>query len=60
MKIAANTKGILKFLGWLILSVMIWCLAFVEINALYPDWDEETGRRMGIFIRGILIASWGL
>jgi hypothetical protein len=60
MKITINKTKVVKFLALLFVSVIIWRWSFVEVNALYPDWDDQTGNMLGFYIRRILIVSWSL
>jgi hypothetical protein len=60
MKITTNKAKTIKFLALLLVSVIIWHWSFAEVNALYPDWDDQTGDMLGFCIRGILIVSWSL
>jgi hypothetical protein len=53
-------KTIVQYLGWILVSVVIWHWALVEVNALYPDWDENRGKVLGFLIRLILVFSWTL
>ncbi len=51
---------VMQYLGWILVSVLIWQWALVEVNALYPDWDENRGKVLGLLIRSVLIFSWSL
>ena len=53
-------KILLEYLGWISVSVVIWCWAFVEVNALYPDWNDKRGEMLGRLIRAVVILSWSL
>jgi len=60
MKITTRQAKVAKFLALLFVSVIIWHWSFVEVNALYPDWDDQTGNMLGFCIRAILIVSWSI
>jgi hypothetical protein len=55
-----NRKTAVEYLGWVFVSLMIWRWALVEVEALYPDWDENTGKMLGLLIRSVLVLSWSL
>jgi hypothetical protein len=51
-------RPVLVWLAWVALSWFVWCAGVVEVNGLYPDWDEDLGRIFGLLIHGTLIFAW--
>ena len=53
-------RPVLVWLAWVALSWFVWFAGVVEVNGLYPDWDDELGRIFGLFIHGALIVAWSV
>jgi hypothetical protein len=47
-----------EYFIWVAATLIVWRLAFVEVNALYPDWDEARARTLGLLIYGTCIVAW--
>ena len=53
-------RAVLIWLAWVALSLFAWVAGVVEVNGIYPDWDDRAGRIFGLFIHGALIFAWSI
>ena len=52
-------KITIEYIIFVVISIWMWRWAFIEVNDVFPDWDENTGRILGyIIIRYALFISW--
>ena len=55
-----NWKPVLFTSVWVILSLIAWLAAAVDVKGMYPDWDEHAGEVFRRFIYGALIFAWSI
>ena len=48
----------IEYTLWVATTVIVLRWAFVEVEALYPDWDEARGMALSWLICGTLIVAW--
>jgi len=53
-------RPVLIWLAWVALSWFVWVAGVVEVNGIYPDWDDHAGRIFGLFIHGALGFAWSI
>jgi hypothetical protein len=39
---------------------MAWFLSLLYLRGLYPNWDDDVAKKMGLFIQGALICAWSI
>ena len=47
-----------EYILWVAATVIVLRWAFVEVNALYPDWNDARGMALSLLICGTLIVAW--
>lgn len=53
-----KTRIGVEFIVWVAATVIMLRWAFVEVDALYPEWNEARGVVLGRLIYGALIVAW--
>ena len=51
-------QPVIVWLALVVISYMAWRSSVVEVNGIYPDWDDDVGNLLGFFIREVLICAW--
>ena len=48
----------IEYILWVATTVIVLRWAFVEVAALYPDWNDARGMALSWLICGVLIVAW--